>query len=346
MVSEESSNGEHIERKTLNQILETYSGVDSPVNIAFGIRPSGTIHLGNMMTMALASGLGREIGPHLASLDVTICDLDLPDQSDWNIHKTGYAKHYRDIPDPASCHATVSDHAKEDIERFLDILKSQTGVRYRMKTLTEVQRTPAFREGLKRVLDDASAMKLILPNTPDKSVWVYPLCPSCGGSYTGTMKGRENEYSAGKISTLCSNPDCEVGDFEVDVLDTTKDLAVHLFIDPLRDGVIEPFANIHVFGGDYSLEHGDNKIPKFEKIRRIMRLASPAGHVPDILIGSLVYARDGSKMSKSKSNGLTADHLRGYCADYPARILDFTMDALKKGRNNIDSVEFIEFLAG
>ena len=326
-----------MEKASTRYLIEKFGSEEGEVNVSFGLRPSGTIHLGNMMTMGLAAGLSREIGPHRTSLNITICDLDLPDSTDWSIHKNGYAKHYRDLGDTEGCHNTVAEHTRESIGDFMRALGRTSHIDYRLLSLSDIQRDSKYREGLKRILDTPEAIHLINPELPEETVPVYPLCPECKGSYTGAQKSKRNVYREGRIFTFCTNAECAIEEFDVDVLDTARDLSVHLFIDPIRDAVMEPHANIHVFGGDYSEEHSLNKIPKFEKILRLMGIAAPNQHLPYVLIGPTIYSRDGSKMSKSRNNGLNTRQLKDYLGeDYPERVLEFTMGLVNQGYHHVD----------
>jgi len=335
-------------RNSILQLADKLGQYGREINISLGVRPSGTIHLGNLMTLALAQGLGREIGPHQSKINLTICDLDLPEGLDWKTIKKGYAKHYRDLPDPNHCHRTLSDHSTEDIKDFYDLLTTETRVPFEIKKLSDIQRNAKFREGLKKVLDSPELIKLLVPHLPDGAVPVYPLCPQCKGSYTGSVKGRQNIYVNGMIYTTCNNDECSVHDFQVDVLDTHKDLSVHMLIDPLRDALVFPYADVHVFGGDYNEPHGANKLSKIEKILKVMEVASGGERIPVILIGPTIYARDGKKMSKSQANGLDVATLRGFLGEqkYAGEILRFTTDLVARGYNNIDYPQVVEKLLG
>ena len=321
--------------KTLPQLVQEYDNKPE-VNIALGLRPSGVIHLGNMITIALAMGLGREIGPHISKLNVAVCDYDLPDENDWDIKARGFARFYKDLKDETGVSDSTYSKSRRNIEDFLDKLSRQTSVDFNLRDLSDIQREPSFREGLKRMLDSPESMKLILPNLKDGSVVVYPICPKCKTTYTATIRGKKVIYKDGRIFTHCSNPDCDVEDYDISVLDSDSEFSVHMFIDPLRDSVVNPYADIHVFGGDYSQEHGENKLPKIDKICDLTKIAS-GGRYPDYLVGPTIYARDGEKMSKTKANGLTSDVLVKHLGeDYPERVLDFTLGLIKSGFSHVD----------
>jgi tryptophanyl-tRNA synthetase len=333
---------------SLSQLVDRHGQAGTEVNISLGVRPSGTVHLGNLITLALAQGLARKIGPHQSKINLTICDLDLPEGLDWKTIREGYAKHYRDLPDPTKCHRTLSEHSTAEITDFYDSLAKDVNVPVEIRKLSEIQRDPLFREGIKRVLETPGLVSFLIPHLAPGTVPVYPLCPECKGSYTGSVKGKRNSYENGRISTFCNNDECSVKDFDVDIMDPSIDLSVHMFIDPLRDSLLQPYADIHVFGGDYNEQHGANKLSKIEKILRVMNVASNGERVPDVLIGPTIYARDGKKMSKSCANGLDVKRLRDFLGpeEYAGKILKFTMDLVGEGYNNIDYPQVVEKLLG
>lgn len=322
---------------SLEVLIRKHGHGSQDKNISFGIRPSGMIHLGNMVTMALAAGFTNRVGSHRSKLNITVCDLDIPDEKDWNTRGNGFVRHYKDLPDPSGAYSSLSDRSFADVGEFLEQANKMFRVPFDIKPLSEVQRDPNFRIGLKRVLENDILTDLIMPNRPSDTVDVYPLCQNCGTSYTSTEKGKSITYCEGIIHTYCSNPECDVEDYSVDVLNTDKDLAVHFFIDPLRDSVVEPYADVHVFGGDYVSEHGENRVPKINKISEIVRNASGLGISPDFLLGPVIYAREGGKMSKRLNNGLDLNHLKStFGTDYVKRIIDFTMGIVSEGYNHID----------
>jgi len=324
---------DHLVTNNVYELLKKYSSVSEETDVAIGVRPSGTVHLGNMVTLGLAAIISRDIGPHISQVNLTICDLDLPDIKDWPVKERGYLKYFKDLPDLSGRHPNLLSRSLNGIEELCRGLESQLGIKFDIRLLSQVQREKGFREGLKRVLDYPGIMRFLDPS-PDKSlgdrVLVYPLCKVCG-----TSNPVPSEYSNGRLITSCSNPECDIENYEVEVDDLGRDIAVHYFIDPLRD-TIEPNSKIHVFGGDYRVNSGRG-VTKLEKILEVMKIANEAG-IPDIFVGPLFYARDGSKMSKSKDNGLTLERLKGHFGSqrYAERLVKFAEYLVTEGYNHVD----------
>jgi len=206
--------------------------------------------------------------------------------------------------------------------------------------LSEIQRAPEFRVALKRVLDDPSIMRYLFPRLGENQTLVFPICSDCH-----TASSVPSMYNGHTLVNACTNPSCETQAYEVDVMDTSKDIAVHYFIDPLRDRAITPKTDVHVFGGDYSSEHEGNA-RKVEKIMSVIAKAN-CGEVPDILMGPTFYARDGEKMSKRKENGLTRENLKEHFGkDYVKRVLDLADQISSKGVRVVDYTLVEEGLFG
>ncbi|MBD3247358.1 hypothetical protein GF378_01935 [Candidatus Pacearchaeota archaeon] len=335
-------------QKDFREISSSYSDRGEDVNIAIGLRPSGIIHLGNMATLSLAGVLGQDIGPHLSKVNLTVCDLDLPDAADWSIKENGYVRYFNSLPDKTGEYNSLYDKSIARIEEFTEGLQNHLDVSYDIKKLSDVQKDLGFRVGLRRVLEREGIMQYVLRRVPKEHSLVFPLCNDCGTSSPFPAK-----YNEGNLKTQCTNPECSVKDYEMDVLDTDNDLAVHFFIDPLRDKTVKPYADVHVFGGDYREPHDagprpnneqfdlfetreDGKVSKIEKIMSIVNIATE-GNLPDILIGPTFFARDGTKMSKSKNNGLSIDHLKNHFGeDYSKRIADFMSYVSKEDLKVLD----------
>jgi len=315
--------------ENLNLLVQKYANRGEQTNIAIGLRPSGVIHLGNLSSLGLAGIVGGKIGPHLSNVGVTICDLDMPDSREWSMKEHGYVRYFNSLPSK-NPNETLLQHAMTGISKYLGGLESYLGVRFNIKMLSDIQREEKFRTGLKKVLDTPEIMQFLHSGVEPGKVLVFPICSQCK-----TSNPHQPAYRDGKILTSCTNPECSVEEYEMDVMDCNRDLAVHFFIDPLRDRTVKPYADIHVFGGDYSEEHENSKIRKIDKIARVTHIAS--GSNPDIIIGPTFYARDGSKMSKSKNNGLSVETLeQHFGSDYHIKILDFLNRIVSERFSHVD----------
>jgi len=303
------------------------------VNIAYGLRPSGIVHLGNLFTLALASEIVNRTGPHISNLTLSILDLDLPDNKDWDFTSKKYVKHYKDLP--CEGYESFSERTKIQIGDFMEKLNKEMTVPFEIKFLSELQKDSRYRKGLRKILESEEAKKIINPTSTNGRIEVYPLCKKCGTSYTNTLKGKINKYEDNTISTYCFNPKCDVKDYSVSILDPSADISVSALMGALRD-LSCPVADAHVYGGDYSFPHGETKESKVEKIRKIMNIADPNKSL-DFLVGPTIFAKGREKMSKSLHNGVDYNNLKKlFGDDYAKRILDFTWSVFEKEYSVVD----------
>src|SRR3989344_663607 len=127
-----------IRETSYEDAVRKYSDRGTNVNIAVGLRPSGVIHIGNMSALTLAAMLARDVGPHISRVNVTICDSDLPDYSDWNVKRSRVVRYFRDIPDRDGCHRSLLDHANEGIGEFVGGLERSLGIGIEVQHLFDV----------------------------------------------------------------------------------------------------------------------------------------------------------------------------------------------------------------
>ena len=218
-------------------------------------------------------------------------------------------------------------------------------VPFELKFLSELQKDTRYRKGLRNILECEEARKIINPTANNGRIEVYPLCKKCGTSYTNTIKGKTNTYEDNTIHTHCVNPKCDVKDYQVNILDTSRDISVSALMGALRD-LSCPVADAHVYGGDYSFPHGETKESKVEKIKKIMEIADPKKSL-DFLVGPTIFAKGREKMSKSLHNGVDYNNLKKlFGDDYVKRILDFTWDVFEKEYSVVDFAVVQEELLG
>lgn len=297
--------------------------------VEVGLRPSGLIHLGNMMTLSLASWLIHELGTHKSKLNVTVCDIDVQ-CPDGNTLIT-----YNHLNDKYGCHNSFSDHNTEKIKDFVSLLSGELGIKYNFSNLSEVQREERYRKGIENLISNPELLREILglSNLKGGKVPVFPVCPSCK-----TATNAFSEYDSEKKLIKAHCKECDK-DGEYHLYDPEIEMPVHFLIDPIRDSLIAPYSDIHVFGGDYSEEHGQNKLKKIEKIKMFGEAVSQ--RKIHYLVGPMFYSEDGSKMSKSNLNGLSLmnlkEHFRGLSgSEWIKHIVRFSEYLVNNKVNHVD----------
>ncbi len=314
-----------------NRLMEDYSG-GKDVNVAFGMRPSGTIHLGNLFTLTLAGHVVNTIGPHVSNLVITLLDTELPFKGDWDFTQTGYVRHYRDLP--CEGYGSYAQKSMEGLSEAMEGLQEEIKIPFSVKFLSNVQRESSFRRNLKRILENEKSKEIFRLNG-GKRVEVFPLCRKCGTSYVNSVKGKLNYYEDGIIHTFCSNSECDIEKYEVDVLDPYVDLSVNPLMGVLRD-FVEPVIDLHIYGGDYAFLHGESREPRIKKIKNLADIAAPNFNL-DFFVGPTIFAKGREKMSKSANNGVDCDHLKRLFGDsYMKYVLEFTRGIVEEGFSLVD----------
>jgi hypothetical protein len=306
-----------------NQYVEKYRGQQTDISI--GISPSGAIHVGNMATVALAVLLASRIGAQ-SEVNLTICDLEIPYKDDWSIEENEFVRYSNTIPDAKKCHSNLLGHVMDNLTHYISSLEELVSVPINTFLLSELQRTHEFREGLRIILEDKDLVRSIDPSLKQQSrkkVPLYLICNSCNTSapYKAT-------YQDLLLSGACENPECSVGKFSSNLYDLSTDVAMKLVLAITRDRSIKPYADIHVFGGDYN----DGTRSKKSKMARIRAAVGAIGNgIPDIFIGPVYIGNDGEKMSKTNCNGITLDSLRDRIEDqYTQRMVELTTLCLQR----------------
>ncbi len=317
-------------------VADKYASSGDDVNIAIGVRPSGRIHLGNMSTLALSGYLGKNIGPHLSVVNVTICDLELPDFHDRNINDN-FIRYYAELPDPRGEYNNLLEASHFHLGEFFGAMKDYFGVPVRTHLLSNIQRNQNFRKGLKRLLDEPNSMSIINPSAGKKS-FVFPICPDCktSSNKTSLYNNKTETFKA-----TCKNPECSREAYDMNIFDLSRDLSVHYFIDPLRDCWVDPKPQIHVFGGDYRMRGKNSNTPQIKGVIDVMKTSGGCS-LPDILLGPNFFSSDGYKMSKGRDNGLTLDILkRHFGEDAFLKIFELTEKIMERDMKVVD-YSFIE----
>jgi lysyl-tRNA synthetase class I len=303
------------------------------VHVAVGVRPSGSIHLGNICTLALASLFAHVAGNHRSQVNLTVCDLDAPDYAVQEGKQTGVVRYAAQLEPPRRV-ATSTRNLLEFFERDLQVLvrdlNAATGVDIRTRRLSDIQRNPGYRTGLQRVLETPGTMDVIYTGTPDRKTYVWPVCPECKSTnYENAL------YRKGALLSSCVNSECPQERLEARVEDRSGDIAVHHLIDPLRDRTVKPFADVHVFGGDYRHVSPHRRLSNVDVTQYFTKVAS-GGEAPVPLLGPLIEGPSGAKMSKSLGNGWTLNGLRRSLGrSYMGAVLGLVEHAMNEGMESV-----------
>ncbi|MCK4808337.1 MAG: hypothetical protein KAS90_01820 [Candidatus Aenigmarchaeota archaeon] len=293
----------------LDECLRNIDERKKTIDINVGLRPSGNLHIGNVETLLVSCILSESIEEmgYDSTVHVNICDLDMPFVNE-NFDSKGHGYtiiNYRDMPDLEGCHDSFSLHMANEIGQLLGLVNENVDFNYDFNFFSELQNKLDFRIALKEIFDNNLEFKKIFYGNQSKKakindVFAYPVCLKCKRSSKKSAVYNPQDMS---LSSKCLNDFCENNEFIFSLFDLDYDLALHYFLnDALRDIVIEPFADIHVFGGDYSLKHSLNNMRKIEKVKKIAEIITP--HIPDYFVGPLIQGKDCQKMGKSKGNGL------------------------------------------
>jgi hypothetical protein len=307
-------------------------------SVAVGVRPSGSLHLGNITTVAIAAILAQQKG---AEVHLTVCDIDMPTIKRGTQQTSARYFKYQPVENTTQAQLTTAE-----LSTFTEELSRTLSVPFRTDILSNVQATHQYRAGLARVIADTPALREIFDGEyalGDKRVPIHPVCPCC----KHTPRSQAIYLGKDRLKARCRNEKCEEnGQWKIiNVHDKKEELGVHYFIDPIRDVMLQPKANIHVFGGDYFAPHGKNELPKVEKVRRITELTGKA--TPDYFVGPLLQGPEDWKISKSE--GTTEFTLKNLRANYDGSIpftlyvARFAEQIIRNGRGAVPHALITEF---
>jgi lysyl-tRNA synthetase class I len=276
-------------------------------NVAVGFRPSGELHMGNLLTLTYSAVVADRLG---LKLEVTCCDTDwsahihqnhLPENSD--VMKLF---HQRDCP--CGEHENIAEHRLEEIKPFLEGLEQEAGIEIQTQLMSEIE-TEEYEEALTNILDNMEKFDRIFGGGFRRRYRspVVNVC-KCGFSHA---KGASYSSETDELVFACRNPDCPEG-FASSHISGMK--GVYYLVDPVRD----PSRNtaVHVFGGDYRDASKEQKTSKLTKVGRITRLA--CGETPEYFVAPLIANEEGKPLSKSLDTGKrvsSIEDLQGYAKE-------------------------------
>ncbi len=268
--------------------------------VAVGFRPSGELHVGNLLSITYAAVIADELG---LELDLMCCDTD------WSAHIHGHHKpeesdvmklfFQRDCP--CNEHDNIAEHRVDEIRPFLKGLGKELGIDVEPEYLTDIQGDEEYMEALREVLKNMEAFDDVFGggfrrryDSP-----VVNVCSGCGFSHS---KGAAYSERTDELVFSCRNPDCERG-FAAGNL--SEAIGVYYLVDPVRDPGRD--VAVHVFGGDYRNAEKEMKTPKIEKVAKITELAN--GETPDYFLSPMIADEEGKPLSKSKGTGKTVSEI-------------------------------------
>lgn len=284
--------------------------------VAVGFRPSGDLHVGNLLTIAYSAVIADRLG---LDLEIACCDTD------WSAHI-----HQNHIPEenrvmklffnrdcPCGEHDSIAEHRLDELKPFLDGL----GIEYETMFLSELN-DEAYVDSLRTVLENVDEFDQFFGGGFRRR-YTSPVAPVCACGFSHAKGGSYS--SADSVVAGCWNPDCGNGFMESSL---DGEIGVYYLVDPVRDASRD--VAVHVFGGDYRDAEKGQKTSKIEKVRKITELAN--SDTPAYFLAPVISDNEGRPLSKSRGNGKTLGDIedpRSYASSLVSNIDDWIEDEKK-----------------
>ncbi|MFB6241728.1 MAG: hypothetical protein ABEJ36_02895 [Candidatus Nanosalina sp.] len=268
--------------------------------VSVGFRPSGELHVANLLTLAYSAAVAERLG---LELDLFCCDTDWsapileqnrPENSD--VMKLFYN---RDCP--CSEHSNLPEHRVEEIQPFLEGLKKESGLEFETKFLTDLTGEEEYVGALRKILTNMDEFDSFFGGGFRRRYRspATTFCSECGFSHA---KGCDYSEDTDELVASCRNSECDSAFMSGKI---TRRIGVHYLVDPVRDSSRE--AAVHVFGGDYRDAKKEQKTSKVTKVAKITELAT--GENPAYFLGPMIADEDGKPLSKSAGTGKTVSQI-------------------------------------
>lgn len=268
--------------------------------LAVGFRPSGELHVGNLLTLAYAAVIADELD---LELDLMCCDTD------WSahIHENDKPENNRVMKlffmrEGPEGFDSIAEYRVSQLEPFLkgleDGLRQEVDAQY----LSDLAGDEGYTDALRELLTDMDAFDSVFGGGFRRRYRspVVNVCDSCGFSHA---KGAAYSEETDELVAACWNEDCDRG-FSRGSLNGR--IGVYYLVDPVRD--VSRDVAVHVFGGDYRNAEKEQKTPKVLKVAKITELA--CGETPDYFLAPLIADEEGKPLSKSKGTGVTVSEIK------------------------------------
>lgn len=290
--------------------------------VSVGFRPSGELHVGNLLSIGYAAVIADELD---LELDLWCCDTD------WSAH---IHEHHRPENNKVmklfyrrdcGCgeHENIAKHRVDEIRDFLEGLEAET-VDIEVNYLSNY-RDDSYLQALRNILNNIDDFDEIFGGGFRRRYRspVTGVCDQCGFSHA---KGSAFSSSCDELVHSCWNSDCGNG-FSSTPLN--GDIGVYYLVDPVRDPGQD--VAVHVFGGDYRDAEKGQKTSKALKVARITDLA--CGETPAYFLGPLIADEaTGKPLSKSKDTGRTVseiDDLEEYGEEIAVKVREWLNEEKK-----------------
>ncbi len=297
--------------------------------VAVGFRPSGDLHVGNLLSVASAAVVADALG---LRVDLQCCDTD------WSAHI-----HEQTVPGnnrvmtpffnrdcPCGGHRDVAAHHLDRLQPFLDGVRDAVSAPVSQGRLTKLAGDGAYVDALRTVLERMDAFDAVFGGGFRRR-YRSPVVAPCSGCGHAHAKGGAYSPATDEVVAACRHDGCGSG-FARAGLDGR--IGVYYLVDPVRDPGRD--VAVHVFGGDYRTAEKEQTTPKVAKVARITRLAT--GETPAYLLAPLIADGDGAPLSKSAGRGMTLAEIDDPAA-YGRRLTRRARDWLDDGQGFVPQQE-------
>lgn len=297
--------------------------------VAVGFRPSGELHVGNLLTIGYAAAIADWLKK---DLDLMCCDTD------WSAHI-----HEHHMPEnnrvmklffkrscPCGEHETMAEHRAEEIQPFLKGLSQQLGITTDVSYLSDLQGDEEYVDALRTVLNNMDEFDEIFGGGFRRR-YISPVtavCDECGYSHS---KGASYSKGTDELVTPCHNRECMNGFVDEPL---RGEVGVYYLVDPVRDPSRDVV--VHVFGGDYRTAEKEQVTPKVEKVAKITELAT--GETPAYFLAPMISDEEGRPLSKSEGTGRTVSEIDDL-EEYGRRIAADVTEWLNEEKQHLEQSE-------
>ncbi|MBC5793425.1 MAG: hypothetical protein H8Z69_05330 [Nanohaloarchaea archaeon] len=267
--------------------------------VAVGFRPSGKLHVGNLLSIGYAAVIADKLG---LELDLMCCDTD------WSAHI--HENHKPENSDvmklffERSCgcgkHSNIAEHRVDEIKPFLKGLEQEVDLEVEVGYLSNIEAEKHYADALSNLLSSMERFDEVFGGGFRRR-YRSPVTNVCGCGFSHS-KGAAYSENTDELVFACRNKDCSEG-FAADNISGKK--GVYYLVDPVRDPGRD--VAVHVFGGDYRKAEKEMKTSKIEKVEKITEIA--CGQTPDYFLAPMIADKEGKPLSKSRGTGKTIEHI-------------------------------------